>query len=174
MRYLIAICATLIVFGCTPKVVTHTSVKVDTLRLESIKEVTVLEHVIDSASFDSLLIEYSNLKNAILTSDTRIIYKERERIIKEEIIKSILPDSIYKFTVPFKMSSPDSTFDAELIIDIEFKGGKITHTASSIPVAIPYVSETRTVSIERLNAWSKWLILFVVVLILISIKKFFF
>ena len=174
MRYLIAICATFLIFGCTPKVVTHTSVKVDTLRLESIREVTVLQHVIDSASFDSLLIEYSNLKDTIVTPYTRIIYKEKERIIKEKIINSILPDSTYKFIVPFKMSSPDSTFDAELIIDIEFKGGKITHTASSIPVAIPYVSETKTISIERLNAWSKWLVLCVIIFILISVKKFFF
>lgn len=173
MRFkdIITISAILFAAGCTPKMVTNTIVETDTIRLESIKEVTVMEHVIDSVSYDSLLNEYANLQNVISTPETRYIIQEKERLIKEEIIKSIIPDTTYQFTIPFKLSSPDSTFDSSLIVDIEFKGGKITHALVSKPVAIPYTSSTFEFSIERLNAWSKWMLILIVVCIALFIYK---
>lgn len=143
-------------YGCTPKIITKTITKTDTLRIESIKEVTVLKTVIDTTAIDSLFNELRELQLRPVTSDTRIIYKERERLIKEQIIKEVLPDSTWYIVIPFKMASPDSTYNAELKITIDFRDGIITHTATSEPVKMPYTSSSYSVSVQRLNAWSKW------------------
>jgi len=170
MRYLIF----LLLISCTPKIITNTVTVTDTLRLESIKEVTVMETVIDSLAFDSLLFEFSELQNTIVTPDTRIVIRERERIIKELIIKSILPDTSYTFSIPFKLSNPDSTFEAELNIIIAIKDGKLTHYATSDPVKVPYTESTYELSITKLNAWSKWMFIILLIILAVFVKKWFF
>jgi len=164
----------ILLIACTPKIVTNTVTVTDTLRLESIKEVRVMETVIDSASFDSLLFEFSELQNRIVTPDTRIVIQERIRVVKEQIIKSILPDTTYTFSIPFKLSSPDSTFQSELEIIIAIKDGRLTHYATSDPVKIPYTESTYEFSITKLNAWSKWIFVILVIGLGVSVKKWFF
>jgi magnesium-transporting ATPase (P-type) len=125
----------------------------------------------DTTAIDSLFNELRELQSIPLTSDTRVIYKEREKLIKQQIIKEVLPDTSYVFSIPFKMASVDSVFNSELLVTIDFVNGVITHTATSEPVKMPYTSSSYSVSVERLNAWSKWMFLILVVITVFFVVK---
>jgi hypothetical protein len=152
--------------SCSPKITTHSysTIETDTVYVEVANDSIIFETIIDNEALDSALFE---LARAVAHADSLNLPLEPEilRIYRERIVKQASPDTTFYFSHDLIGHNKDTTIRIPLKIAIHKRGNVYTHKVSVEAFQIPYTSkqETWTMNIERLNAWSRWLMLIIVV-----------
>ena len=164
---------------------------VDTLRLEDFSVANSFTHGVDSARFDSLLSEYVRQLKVVSTVNTTNDYltaqisdiagkPDRIRLIKQAIIREILPDTALCFNYSIPVSNPDTTVNLELTFYIDLANSAFTHTVEIEGFTLPYVKSQTEINLDASrgtpilkNGWfyATWLLLAILVVMILGILK---
>lgn len=164
---------------------------VDTLRLEDFSAGESFTHSVDSARFDSLLYEYVRQLKVVSTVNTTNDYltlqmaelagkSDRIRLIKQAIIREILPDTALSFNYSIPVSNPDTTVNLELTFYIDMADSAFTHTVKIEGFTLPYVKTKTEINLDASrgtpilkNGWfyATWLLLAIIVVLILGILK---